>query len=206
VPGADDAEKQGRAAEMTYWLAAAKFYLTEDKYESFLSMAFPEKLDFSEKNAKKKKDSEKRFKKWIEDKSKALQSAKTDYMAIVDLQPHWGVAAAARVGQMYQNYSDAVFTAEIPKDVQAYEDATDAYCDALGEESGKLEDKSVEAYTYCLDTALKLSWFNEWSQTCEAELSQIRPQDFPSAAEIRAIPDEIPLTLDISPVVGDIKK
>ncbi len=206
VPGADDAEKAGRAAEMAFWLSAAKFYLAETKYESFLDIKFPDKLDFSEKNAKKKKDSEKRFKKWIDDKTKALQSAKTDYMAIVDLQPHWGVASAARVGQMYQNYSDAVFTAEIPKDVQAFEDATDAYCDALGEESSKLEDKSVEAYTYCLDTALKLNWFNEWSQTCEAELSQIRPQDFPSAAEIRATPDEIPLTLDVSPVVGDIKK
>ncbi len=206
VPGKDEAEKQGRAAEMVYWLAAAKFYQAESKYENFLSLKFPDKLDFSPTKEKKKKESEKRFKKWIEDKTKALMSAKTDYMAIVDLQPHWGVASAARVGQMYQNYSDAVFTAEIPKDVQAFEDATEAYCDVLGEEAGKLEDKSVEAYTYCLDTALKLNWFNEWSQTCEAELSQIRPQDFPSAAEIRSASNEIPLTLDISPVVGDIKK
>jgi tetratricopeptide (TPR) repeat protein len=206
VPGADEAEKGGRAAEMTYWLAAAKFYLAEDKYESFLDIKFPEKLNFDPAKPKVAKESVKKFKKWIEDKSKALQSAKNDYMAIVDLQPHWGVASAARVGQMYQNYSDAVFTAEIPKEVQAYEDASDAYCDALGEESGKLEDESVKAYTYCLDTALKLSWFNEWSQTCESELSQIRPQDFPSAAEIRATPDEIPLTLDVTPVVADIKK
>jgi hypothetical protein len=206
VPGKDEQEKQGRTAEMVYWLAAAKFYLAEDKYESFLKIKFPDKLDFDDKKPAKKKDSVKRFSKWIEDRNKALEGAKKLYMEIVDLQPHWGVASAGRVGQMYQNYADAVFTAEIPKDVAAYEDATQAYCDALAEEADKLEVKAVEAYSYCLDTSLKLSWFNEYSQTCEQELSQIRPQDFPSAAELRAAPDEIPLTLDIGQLVSELKK
>jgi len=206
VPGKDEGEKQGRTAEMIYWLAAAKFYLAEDKYETFLKIKFPEKLDFDEKKPGKKKDSLKRFTKWVEDRNKALQTAKTLYMEIVDLQPHWGVAAAARVGQMYQNYADAVFTAEIPKDVAAYEDAVEVYCDLLAEQADKLEIEAVNAYSYCLDTSLKLSWFNEYSQTCELELSQIRPQDFPSAAELRAAPDEIPLTLDIAPILAEIKK
>jgi TolA-binding protein len=206
VPGKDDNEKQARAAEAQYWAAASKFYLTETKYEKFLKIGFPDKLDFDEKKPAKKKDSEKRFKKWIEDRNKALQDAKKDYLEVVDMHPYWGVAAAARVGQMWQNYADAVFTAEIPKDVQQYDYTVEAYCDALGEETDKLEQEGVTAYTYCLETSLKLSWFSEWSQLCEQELSNIRPQDFPSASEIRGVPDDTPDVLDISPVISDIKQ
>jgi hypothetical protein len=206
VPGKEESEKTGRTAEMRYWLAASKFYLAEQKYEDFLKIKFPEKLDFDEKKPGKAKDSKKRFGKWLTDRTKALQTAKTLYLEIVDLQPHWGVAAAARVGQMYQNYADAVFSAEIPKDVAAYEDAAEVYCDVLAEEADKLETEAVTAYTFCLETSLKLSWFNEYSQTCETELSQIRPQDFPTAGEIRATPDEIPLTLDTANAMAEIKK
>jgi TolA-binding protein len=206
IPGKDEGEKQGRAAEASYWAAAAKFYASETKYEAFLKIEFPKGLDFDEKKKKKLEDSKKRFKKWIEDRSKALTDAKKNYLEVVDMHPYWGVAAAARVGQMWQNYADAVFTAEIPKDVQQYDYTVEAYCDALGEETDKLETEAVNAYSYCLDTSLKLSWFSDWSQLCEAELSQIRPQDYPSAAEIRGVPDRQPMVLGKSGLVTDIKK
>jgi hypothetical protein len=206
IPGKDDAEKQARGAEAAYWAAAAKFYLTETKYEAFLKIEFPKGLDFDEKKKKKLEDSKKRFKKWIEDRNKALTDAKKNYLEVVEMHPYWGVAAAARVGQMWQNYADAVFTAEIPKDVQQYDYTVEAYCDALGEETDRLENEAVAAYTYCLDTSLKLSWFSEWSQLCEQELSQIRPLDFPSASEIRGVPDEQPTTLGKSRIITEIKK
>lgn len=205
VPGKDEQEKQARVVEMVYWAAAAHFYLAEEKYEKFLKIPFPEKLDFDENKPAKKKDSEKRFKKWIEDKSAALKAAKDMYMGVVEMQPHWGVASAARVGQLYQHFADAVFTAEIPRDVQQYDYTVEAYCDALGEEADKLEQEAVQAYSFCLDTALRLSWFNDWSKLCENELSQIRPQDFPTAGEIRAEPVNMPLTLDTQPMAGEIR-
>lgn len=205
VPGKDETEKAVRAAEMLYWAAAAHFYLAEEKYEKFLKIKFPEGLDFDPEKPGKLKESQKKFKKWMDDKAAALKLAKGSYMAVVDMQPHWGVASAARVGQLYQHFSDAVFTAEIPKDVQKYDYTVEAYCDALGEVTDELEAESVNAYTFCLETATKLNWFNEWSRLCENELSQIRPQDFPTAGEIRAEPDEIPLTLDTQPLAQEIK-
>jgi hypothetical protein len=115
----------------------------------------------------------------------------------------WAIAGAARMGQTLQNFSDALFTAEIPKDVQAYQDAVDAYCDELTNRADPLEKKSIEAFSFCLDSSNKLNWYNEWSQLCEAELAQIRPQDFPAAGEIRAQPYNVPAILDSQPIVGD---
>jgi hypothetical protein len=93
-----------------------------------------------------------------------------------------------------QNFSDALFTAEIPKDVRtgAYaEDKVDAYCDALTTQAEPLEKISVDAFGFCLGLSTKLNWFNEWSRLCEKELGQIRPQDYPTASEIRAEPNNI---------------
>jgi len=112
------------------------------------------------------------------------------------------IAAAARIGQISQNFSDALFTAEIPKDVQAYQDAVDAYCDELTNRADPLEKKSIEAFSFCLDSSNKLNWYNEWSQLCEKELAQIRPQDFPAAGEIRAQPYNVPQLMDSQPMVG----
>ena len=108
------------------------------------------------------------------------------------------------MGQALQNYSDALFTAEIPKDVQQYPDAVDAYCDELTNLADPLEKKSIEAFSFCLDSSNKLNWYNEWTQLCESELAQIRPQDFPAAGEIRTTPTYVPVTLDSQSIVTDL--
>lgn len=207
VPGKDDAEKAGRVAAMTYWVAAANFYLAEEAYEDFLRIKFPEKLNFDERKPKKKAESIKRFQKWIETKNKALAATKKQYLRLLDFKrggESWAIAGAARVGQLYQNYSDALYTAEIPKDVRTgpfAEDKVDAYCDALTEKASPLEEESVTAFAFCLDESTKRNWFNQWSRLCERELGQIRPLDFPSAAEIHAEPNSLGTILDRPDVI-----
>ena len=189
------APDEGRKAGAIYWMAASRFYLTGEKYEKFLALKFPTKLDFSERNAKKKKDSEKRFLKWFTDKQKNAADLMKSYEAVRDIKgggAAWAVAAAARVGQTSQNFSDGLFTAEIPKDVrtgQFAEDAVDAYCDALTTKAAPLEDLSVGAFGFCLQLSTKLNWFNDWSRLCEKELGQIRPADFPTATEFHGEPN-----------------
>jgi hypothetical protein len=204
IKGKDDAEKGLRAAQMTYWVGAAKFYEAETLYEQFLGIEFPTKLDFSENKPAKKKDSLRRFQDWMKNKQTTLAKTKTRYMDVVENikggGAHWAVASASRVGQLYQNFSDALFTAQIPTDVRTgpyAEDAVDAYCDELTTAANPLEEESVKAYSFCLDESTKRNWFNEWSRTCEAELGQIRPQDFPSASELHAAPTAVPVILDI---------
>lgn len=193
--GALESKDEGRKAAAIYWMAASKFYLVGSKYETFLSMKFPEKLSFSPQNEKKKKDSEKRFMKWIGDKSKMAKDLNSEYGEIKNIVgggAAWAVAAAARAGQVSQNFSDGLFTAEIPKEVRTgpyAEDGVDAYCDALTTEATPLEEASLQAFGFCLNLSTELNWFNDWSRLCEKELGQIRPAEYPTATEFHGAPD-----------------
>jgi hypothetical protein len=170
------------------------------------------------------------------DKSKALDKASTKYTAIVTGALEgglsingaaWAIAAAARYGQLYQNFADQMWTSEIPKDVRTGEFAEDkvaAYCDTLADgfrdenmnlllgADGKpifagvnlIEEESVKGFSFCLKTSTDLNWFNDWTKFCEAELAQIQPQNFPTAGEIRSRPEEMPVTLDTQPIAEDL--
>ena len=203
-------DDDARQAVATYWFAAAKFYLAEESFESFLSVKFPEKLDFSERNEKKKKDSEKRFKSFMADKGKAGEKANGAFMEVREIKgggAAWAIAGAARIGQISQNAADALYTAEVPKDVRTgpyAEDGWDAYCDTLNEVAAPLEERSVAGFSFCLETSTALNWFNKWSKLCERELGQIRPQDFPTAAEVYAEPDQVAAITDTQGVVTTI--
>ena len=210
VGGDDEADKQLRQAQMTYWAAAAQFYLGEEKYEDFLGLQFPGALDFDDRKKQVYERSEKKLKDWIKGKEKALVDAEKTYMTIVnDMKgagrERWAIAAASRVGKLFQNYSDAYFTATIPKQLQKEQYLVDAYCDKLLELADPLEAKSIKAFSFCLDEATQLNWSNEWSQLCEAELAQIRPQDFPAANELRAMPNSVPILLAIEPVIPELR-
>lgn len=203
----DKAPDEGRKAAAIYWTAAAKFYLAEDTYESFLDVEFPTRLDFSERNARKKKDSEKRFLKWFENKTKLATRANQAYEEVRQIKgggATWAVAAAARIGQVSQNFADGLFTAEIPKDVRTgkfAEDGVDAYCDALTTKAAPLEDMSVQAFGFCLNLSTELNWFNKWSRLCEKELGQIRPGDYPTATEMHAEPNQVAAITDTQDVI-----
>jgi tetratricopeptide (TPR) repeat protein len=191
----DDGDQGVRTALMVKYFAAAQFSLAEEQYETFLSIKFPQNLDFDPKNAGKKKNSEKRFMDWYKEKEKLSVKAIKSYKDIIDIKDaQYAISAAARIGQVSQNFSDQLFTAEIPKDVRtgAYaEDKVDAYCDALTTQAEPLEKISVDAFGFCLGLSTQLNWFNEWSRLCEKELGQIRPQEYPTASEIRAEPNNI---------------
>jgi hypothetical protein len=65
------------------------------------------------------------------------------------------------------------------------QDKVDAYCDALTTAAEPLAEKSLTAYGMCLSKSTELGWFSEWSKLCERELGQIKPEDYPTASEIR---------------------
>lgn len=209
VPG-EGTEQAARTVAMIKHFAAAKFHLAEEEYEAFLDIKFPKGMDFDPRNASKAKKSLKLFQDWLKDKNK--QGAKTlklydEVREITGGGAHYAIAAASRMGQVSQNFSDALFTAQIPNDVRSgsfAEDKVDAYCDALTTEAEPLENKSVEAFSFCLGLSTKLNWFNEWSRLCEKELGQIRPADFPTATEVRAEPNNVAAVIATEPAILDL--
>jgi len=46
----------------------------------------------------------------------------------------------------------------------------------------------VVGYDLCLKAATKESWYNEWSTMCEVELNQMKPAEYPLAAEMKPEP------------------
>lgn len=194
-------------AQTFYWLSASRFYTNELAYENFLSLRFPQTLNFPPNDPKTSERSRKIFANWLQEKSKRMLQVKEEYIKIKNAReggPVWVLASAARIGQMYQNYSGELFSAAIPKNVRTGPyaiDKVDAFCDELTTEAGPLEDASIQAYGFCLNLSQKLSWFNQWSRLCEGELGRIRPQGNPPANEVHAAAVDVAPILDTQELI-----
>ncbi|MGE0871215.1 MAG: tetratricopeptide repeat protein [Kofleriaceae bacterium] len=188
-----------------YYYGLAKTAAIDKDFEEYLDLEFPQNLNF-DPDPKKKAITEKslkRFNEWVTKKKKGRETLTAKYMAILGIKDAANsIAATARIGQISQNFSDALFTAEIPKDVRTGEFAdekVEAYCDRLTEVAEPLETDSLNAYGVCLTKSTELGWFSDWSKLCERELGQIKPEDYPSAAELHAIPDQVAPIIAIEP-------
>lgn len=222
IKGKSKEDKEKRINDMKFAAAAARFYQAEQMFERFLDVKFPKGLDFSQGKSKRQKKkverSKKKFAKYLEEKGEKLANTRKVYQEVIMLrQAHWAIAAAARVGQLFQNFADALYTAPIPKPPipkqlvrrQDKEDFvmmfTDTYCDTLEDKAAPLEKKAVQGLDTCLRKSTELSWYNEWSALCEKELNQIKPAEYPIASEIRPEPGYVMFKTDRAKVVEEIK-
>src|SRR4029077_1521957 len=131
------------------------FYIAEVQYEDFLRIKFPEGLDFQQPGqydtkkkaeAKKKKSEEsgKKFSSYLDSKAKQLDKARTLYLDVFAMkQAQWTIASAARVGQIYSDFSGQLYTAEIPKDLKEQDEwgnrPREIYCDKLEDTAEPIE-------------------------------------------------------------------
>lgn len=205
----DDENREGRIASMTYFAAQARMAEGDQLYEDLLRMVVPTGLIFDDKKKKEMEASKKKFQTWMEQKTKKLQEAQKLYQGIILMKnAHWAIAASARIGQLFQDFANGLFTTEVPtppatppgleRDEWA-QMFRDAYCDAMTDAAEPLDGKAVEGLSTCLGKSTELNWFNEWSKLCEEELNQIKPNDYPLASEIRAEPGYAGITVDVAP-------
>lgn len=166
----------------------ALFYMAELQYTAFQKIKFPEykegrNLDAVNRWAKT------RFAKWVSEKQKALKTAEGAYNKIAELEvPEWMIASAARVGEMYSSFIDAFRDAPVPKEIEADEELYGIYVDELEKQAKTFEKPAVDKFEFCLVTATKVRWFNQWSRTCERELNRLNPTEYPMASELRGSP------------------
>jgi tetratricopeptide (TPR) repeat protein len=174
------------SAEAKHFYAQVRFIEADKLLERYLAVSFPNNLDFDGAAAKK---SLARFTGWLSDRTKEGTDAKKAYDAVLAVQDNaTSIAASARVAQVAQHLSDALFTAEIPKSVRSGQfaaDKSEEYCSRLTELAEPLATTATKAYGECLHQSTRLGWFSEWSQMCERELGQIKPDEFPTASELR---------------------
>jgi tetratricopeptide (TPR) repeat protein len=193
----------GDEAAARHYYGMAKLADADREFETYLDLKFPQGLNFDPRPEMKAiaAKSNKRFTEWVTQKTKVGGVAKTKYNAVFAVKDNAdSITAAARIGQISQDFSDALFTAEIPTNVRTgsyAQDATDAYCDKLQEVADPLEATSLEAYGTCLSKSTELGWFSDWSKLCERELGQIRPEEYPTTSELRSDPNQVAPITDI---------
>ncbi|HVZ71506.1 MAG TPA: tetratricopeptide repeat protein [Polyangia bacterium] len=213
---------EARAGSAAYAVAGSGFYIAEVAYEDFLRIKFPEGLDFQQPSsydtpkkaaAKKKKaeESGKKFNTYLDQKAKALDKARSQYLDVFGMkQAQWTIASAARVGQIYSDFAGQLYTAEIPKDLKEVDEwgnqPKQIFCDALEDKAEPIESKAVDGFEKCLKAATEQSWYNEWSRLCERELNQMKPSDYPLSSEVKPEAGYVSTNMSPTPVVSELSE
>jgi len=211
-------EAEARRAAGAYAAAGAAFYLAEKDYEDLLRLKFPQNLDFSRPSrldsprrqaavTHKLEDSKRRFASYLDEKTHLLERARQHYLEVFKLrQAQWTIAAAARIGQLHQDFAAQLYTAEIPRDLPETDAwgnrPRDLYCEALEDKAEPVEGKAVEGFRACLTAATEQSWYNNWSRLCERELNQLQPVEFPLASEAKPEAAYVPVTIGPATLAG----
>ncbi len=192
-----------------YYYALAKVAEADKDFEAYLAIKFPANLNFDPNNKAIAAKSLARFDEWVNQKKKVGGDATSKYTAVLGIKDSANsITAAARIGQVQQNFSDALFTAAIPADLRVgefAEDKVEAFCDKMTEVADPLEKRSIEAFGVCLSKSTELGYFSEWSKLCERELGQIKPEEYPTASELRGDPNQVAPVVDVEPAATKIE-
>ncbi|MFO7566699.1 MAG: hypothetical protein R6X02_28910 [Enhygromyxa sp.] len=194
-------EEKKRVEDFKNAWAMAIVYRADEKYESYLTIEMPKDLDFVvedwrkdtgipswEKKYKeqlaKAEDSKKRVGEFFEKKMKLGKELQDEYAAVKGTgSPYWVLAGAARTASVLQNFADQLYRAEVPSDFRSQEQVW-AYCDALADQAGPVEEQALAAYTYCIERSTEFQFFNDFSRLCEEELQQRDAEKYPATNEM----------------------
>ncbi len=186
----------GHDARAAY--ARAKLALATRDYEAYLTLALPPTPDFNKPRFVNWLD-EPRFANWFKVKTAAATALRDRLAAIVALHdPATTIAADAFAGQIAQTMAEAIAGAQIPERIRGTNDIVDALCDAMVVAAAPHFDEARDAFRACLAKASELSWFDDSAKLCERALGRIDPETFPTASELRPVPDQVAPILDVS--------
>jgi hypothetical protein len=194
-------EDKKRAEDFRNAWAMSMVYVADQKYEEYLKIEMPEDLDFVveeymkdsgipawekkyAEQVKKAEDSKKRVGVFFEKKMGMAGDLEKQYSEIKGTgSPYWVLAAAARTASVLQNFADQLYRADIPQDFRT-QDQVWAYCDALADTAGPVEEKALAAYVYCIDRSTEFQFFNDFSRLCEEEMQQRDATKYPATNEL----------------------
>jgi hypothetical protein len=191
-----DDQKARSLAYAKIAVAEALFNLANSDFDKFAGIKFPvfKATVGAKASADKKAKVQEQFQKWMgEDfvkwmgeKAKALDVAQKSYEKIAELKvPEWDIASATRIGDMYLSFVNDFRDAPVPPTLVGDDELVDIYYQGLDEASKPWVEKAKNAYEFCLITATKVRWFNQFMTKCEEELFKLDPRQYPRAMELR---------------------
>jgi cellulose synthase operon protein C len=164
VDGATRAAARSWAAEARYWQGELLFR----DYEKVSLAVKPSALD---RTLKKKTD--------------LLVKAQGVYLSVVDFEDlRWATAALYRVGNVFEQYADALRRAPTPRNLSAAE--AEAYRAALDMAVVDVEEQAIGAYATGYRTSIQLQVYDEYTSKIREALGRLSPDDFPPEREGRA--------------------
>lgn len=114
----------------------------------------------------------------IEQKALLLKRLRDRYLEIINFgDAEMGVAALYHVGLVYQEFSQALFNAPVPKKLTPEE--VQLYQQELTNRATPIEEKAVEAYEKAVKKAFELEVYNEWELKAYDALMQFKPELYP---------------------------
>lgn len=114
----------------------------------------------------------------IERKALLLKQLKDRYLEIINFgDAETGVKALYHIGLIYQQFSQALFNAPIPRGLSPEE--VQIYQQELQNRATPIEEKSVEAYEKAVKKAFELEVYNKWAKKSYNRLTQYRPDVYP---------------------------
>ncbi len=161
-------EKEGRPAEATEFVAEMMFKLAEPKLQAYMDIQLVGQGKRLVNNLKKK--------------TQALQQVQTAYTEVVETGAgEWGVASLVALGKAYENMAKSFRESERPAELT--EDQLEIYNMQLEDQAYVQEEKAVNAYKLALETAYKFTLYNENTAYANAQLSVLRPNEYPGLQE-----------------------
>lgn len=192
--------RQQRIGALQISVATAMLLQGDRDLEQVLSTRMPTGLVFDPARVNENTSSTVRYNAWLERKSKLLGDAQNRYQAVIQgKQAAPTVAAAGRIGQLFQEVAEELYNARIPSLPPKPEKLSpgewsemfrDAYCDQMNDTAQPLASKAVEAFKLCVEKALALKQSGPLSQRCEAGLQELG-ESLPVAAPATAPGSEV---------------
>ena len=191
-----------RYAEMVrnarHWAAYARFMQAELRFEPYLRLRIPRRLNWDPRDTRRFGRTVGRFRKWIMTKLKTARALEVSYLSTVTKvritdkgkrrgDPHWSIAAVARTGMVYHNFAELLLSIEPPKYLRTAA-ARDEFLTFIEKIARRFGDRAKAGYRACLKVSGKLRWFNTWSRVCEREINRLEPDRYPLAGELRSKP------------------
>lgn len=182
--------------------AEARFYQGEYIFAKAMEVQLYDEESLKLSESKQERHLQRKLKK----KAEIMQEAIPIYTEVIQRfnSPHWGLAALCRLGMMFHDVAKQVENSPVPK--RLTEDQKLIYEDILFEFAGKFEEQAVGYYVTAVQTAARLGWFNEYTTLARQRLFDLRPQEYRSASEIKAQPNQALLQWQRSDFYTDVEE
>lgn len=141
----------------------------------------------------------------LEKKAKLMLEAEPIYSEVITRfrSPKWGLAAMARLGMMYHDVAHQVENSPCPP--RLTEEQCLYYEDGLLTFASQFEDKAVGFYVSAITTAAELGWFNDYTTLAQRRLFDLRPDEYRSASEIKAQPNQALVSWHRAGIYDDVE-